>query len=390
MSQTMHQYANTEAANPAHQTYDSDELDDQHWNGLQETHAPPSDPSDAEMVDHAMDFIHKAQPVAAHGAFPKLTKPVAIPQVSPTLGAPFARAYAEVLQTHNIGIVEFVEFIDNFNILLTGSPPLTALSIVGQAASFVPVHFVGLAGTGLQLAAGAGKYAMVKTRCAHFVHRSNEFFFEPRGLKVKVLKTEHIAKICGVSIDDIAVRPLQPGDNPESMGPLDRRLQAVEGRVEHLRLDVPPPTEQSNVLAKVSAGESAFTQRRLNAKTTKNRVKAMEEMPAAPGGFDAKTQKELDKLDREEAKVRSKERKPEKIEKDMRKIKKERREVMEDAKEDKGKNKEKYLKDDKEIKKSRKGLWIVVFNKDVVEVWEAEEEKQKQQGPLAFLHRSKK
>ena len=390
MSQTVHQHANVDVAHGAYGPSDSDELDDQHWNGFPETQAPLSDPSDAELVGHAMNFVHKARPVAAYGATPKLTKLVAIPQVSPTLGAPFARAYAEVLQSYNIGMAEFVEFIDNFNILLTGSPPLTALSMAGQVMNFVPVHFVGLAGTGLQFAAGAGKYAMVKTRCTHFVHRSNESFFEPRGLKVKLLKTEHIAKICGVSLDDIAVKPLQPGDDLHSMGPLDRRLKAVEGRMEHLTLDVPPPTEQSNVLAKISAVESSFTEKKMNKKTNKHREKAMEEMPAAEGGVDAKTQKELDKLDREEAKVRSKEKKPEKIEKEMRKIEKERREVMEKGGKDEGKHREKYLKEDKEIKQSKKGLWIVVFNKDVVDVWEAEAERQKEQGPLGFLHRSKK
>ncbi|KAI1611960.1 hypothetical protein EDD36DRAFT_439865 [Exophiala viscosa] len=232
---------------------------------------------------------------------------------------------------------------------------------------------------------------MVKTRCAHFVRRSNEQFFVPRGLKVKILKTEYLAKICGVRLEELMVKPLQPGMDMDTMGgPLDRRLQAVAGHVADLTMDVPPPTEQSNLLAKISAKESAHSEAKMDKKTMKGREKAMEKMPAAPGGVNAKAQRELDKLDSEEEKVHREETKPKKIEKELRKIEEDRQKVLADAQKDSGKDQEDSIKDDKEVKKSKKGLWMIVFNKDAVEHWEAEEEKRKANGPFGFLHRSKK
>ncbi|KAK4945639.1 hypothetical protein LTR10_015258 [Elasticomyces elasticus] len=371
--------------------HSNDGVSDVEWDDGVENHPPMADSSDAEMVDQAMGFMHNAQPLASGTSFAPLQKPVAVPQVSPALGAPFARAYAEVLQSYDINPVVWTEFVDNFNVLLTGSPPLTALSVAGQALSFVPVHYLGLAGTGLQMAAGLGKYAMVKTRCAHFVKRSNEQFFVPRGLKVKILKTEHLARICGVSLEEFMVKPLQPGTNLDNVGgPLDRRLEAVSGRVADLTLNVPPPTEQTNILAKISAKESAHSEAKMNKKTMKNREKAMEKMPTTPGGVNAKAQKDLDKLDKEEEKVYRKETEPRKIEKELRKIEEDRRKVMEDAQKDAAKDQEDSIKEDKEVKKSKKGLWIIVFNRDAVEHWEAEEEKRKANGPFGFLRRSKK
>ena len=88
--------------------------------------------------------------------------------------------------------------------------------------------------------------------------------------------------------------------------------------------------------------------------------------------------------------MQAKKTKPKKIEKEMRKIEEERRELLDDAKGDQGKDREKYLKKDKEIQKSKKGLWMILFNRDAVQMWEAEEEKRKASGPLGFLHGSSK
>ena len=370
--------------------HDNNGDSDDEWDNTAEHDPQMSDSSDAEMVEHAMGFMHHAQPLSSRTSFAPLQKPVAVPQVSPAMGAPFARAYADILQSYDINPVAWMEFVDNFNVLLTGSPPLTALSMAGKAMSFVPFFYLGFAGTGLQLAAGLGKYAMVKTRCTHFVRRSNEQFFVPRGLKAKVLNTKFLAQICGVSLEEVMVKPLQPGMNLDTMGgPLDRRLQAVAGCVADLTMDVPPPTEQTHMLAKISAKESAHSVAKLNTKTMEQRDKAMEKMPGAAGGVNAKTQKELDKLDREEEKVHREETKPKKIEKELRKIEEDRQKVLADARKDSSKDQEDSIKEDKEVKKSKKGLWIVVFNQGAVEHWEAEEEKRKANGPFGFLHRSK-
>ena len=61
-------------------------------------------------------------------------------QVSPKMNSPFVRAYSEVLPAYNIRIEESVSFLDSFNVLMTGSPPLAALNRVGNVLGLVPYH----------------------------------------------------------------------------------------------------------------------------------------------------------------------------------------------------------------------------------------------------------
>lgn len=78
---------------------------------------------------------------------------------------------------------------------MTGSPPLAALSTVGQVLRLVPYHWANVAGGITMVAAGVATFAIIKTRCAKFVELSNVEFVEPRGLKVQVKSTEDMAKI---------------------------------------------------------------------------------------------------------------------------------------------------------------------------------------------------
>lgn len=136
---------------------------------------------DSAMLDRALEFARHHHVPLPLAYTPRLRKPVAIPQVSPKMNSPFARAYSEVLSAYSIRIEEFVQFIDNFNILMTGSPPLAALNTVGQVLGLVPHHWAHVAGGITTVAAGVATFAVIKTRCAKFVKLSNVEFFEPKG-----------------------------------------------------------------------------------------------------------------------------------------------------------------------------------------------------------------
>jgi hypothetical protein len=139
---------------------------------------------------------------------------------------------------------------------MTGSPPLAALNTVGQVLAFVPNHWAQLAGGINQVPAGVATYAVIKTRCARFLKLSNSEFFEPRGLKVQVKSAEEMAKICGVSLQDVMVEPLRPHEDMTRIDPLSRRRKAVEAYIAPLLLDVPLPAEQTNVLVRLSQKRS--------------------------------------------------------------------------------------------------------------------------------------
>lgn len=86
-------------------------------------------PSDDEILDQALEFA--AHPPPAYTSIPRLTRPVVVPQISNGIGMPYSRAWAPALLDHGISMEEFVEFIDNLNIVSTGSPPLKVIDAVG-------------------------------------------------------------------------------------------------------------------------------------------------------------------------------------------------------------------------------------------------------------------
>jgi hypothetical protein len=67
-----------------------------------------------EILDQALAFTHR--PPALGITIQRLQKPIAIPQVHPDIGMPFARAYSEALSSHDITREEFTEFLDNLNV----------------------------------------------------------------------------------------------------------------------------------------------------------------------------------------------------------------------------------------------------------------------------------
>lgn len=85
--------------------------------GESDLYQPPSSTSnsDDEILEQALNFASHPVPEQVRD-LRQLDKPVAVPQVSPTLGMPFARGYSDVLRSHGITEQEFVDFIDHLNV----------------------------------------------------------------------------------------------------------------------------------------------------------------------------------------------------------------------------------------------------------------------------------
>jgi hypothetical protein len=115
-------------------------------------------PSDDEVLDQALEFA--AHPPPAYTSIPRLARPVAVPQIS-----------------NGISMEEFVEFIDNLNIVSTGSPPLKVIDAVSGMLGMVPYHWFALAGGWTQGLAKLGTAAVSKGRADRYMKRANEEFF---------------------------------------------------------------------------------------------------------------------------------------------------------------------------------------------------------------------
>lgn len=85
------------------------------------------------ILDSALEFTKG--PISAHPG--RLIKPVVVPQVYNGIGTPFARAYSDDLAQCGVSNEEFLQFIDNFNVVATASPPLQVLDLVGNIISFM-------------------------------------------------------------------------------------------------------------------------------------------------------------------------------------------------------------------------------------------------------------
>lgn len=346
----------------------------------------PQRPSyDADLLEQALLFTrHSATDDAVHT---RLARPVVVPQVSSGIGKPFARAYSSALQSKGIGMQEFIEFIDNLNLVSTGSPPLQVLDLAGGVVGMVPHHIPQLVGNALSLTAKIGTAAVSKGRSNIFVNEANKHFFAPRSLKMEVVGSQVLKERLGLRADADLVAAL---DGSTHLSVQDRRILALEPYTSPLTFDVPPPTAQTNALERLSAAQVARQLSRSDKKALEDREKALRKSGGSgkESKADQDLEKELAKLEKECGKVeqeyekqmakvekdrtkntgsraeaqcrRDADRAERKRQRDVEKLKEEREKILRKAEGDSTKDRRGARKDDKEIKSAEKLLWIFV------------------------------
>ncbi|PVH78895.1 hypothetical protein DL98DRAFT_381553, partial [Cadophora sp. DSE1049] len=201
-----------------------------------------------------------------------LTKPIVLPQIRKGRTQAFFRAWAPGLQSKGITQSDFLSFIDNLNVVATKSPPLQIVDLAGGIIALVPHAWFNVAGLAVSISAKLGAAAVSKGRTELYLREVNKKLFGPRGLKVSIastLATREILKVPG-SLPKLA----SLSDETFYINTAERALRAVAPYSAHLELDVPPPTEQSTMLAKVSAKEAASKDRKNHKKVMKKRDKA--------------------------------------------------------------------------------------------------------------------
>ncbi|KAL8277543.1 hypothetical protein RQP46_010098 [Phenoliferia psychrophenolica] len=234
-----------------------------------------------------------------------LPRPVAIPQISPLFDSPFVRAYPQIAPS-GIDADEWCRFLDGLSLAMIGSPPLQVVALVGKVCGFVPSIAATVAAVVLQVGAGFGSLILSKSLTEKYLTYTNETFFAPRGLRVRICNTAAMRQLVGlddgepVPISKVAyagkvaeaialklpiigkgisrfkVPTVTPIDPNSSSSLLERRLAPIEHLVMPLSYDVPPPAAPAGLMDKTSnlavklrkhqvgsAEDKAMTQRRL-------------------------------------------------------------------------------------------------------------------------------
>ena len=193
-------------------------------------------------------------------SFPSLSRPVCIPQIeAPTLRSgpmPFLRCYAPDLSSYDITPTNFVNFIDNLNIVQAANPAIQAVQLVGTGIGFVPHHWAQLASGGIGLAASLGSKAVTVTRMSAFLNKVNKEFFKPRGLEAKVVGIEDLRTAAGLCDEDWL--PYDFDERYErGASVVEKILQTLssQGRIATLSLEVLGPEKQGNWLDRASASQ---------------------------------------------------------------------------------------------------------------------------------------
>jgi hypothetical protein len=326
---------------------------------------------DASMNDafmnQALDFTN--HPPASNSAQHRLRRPVAVPQVAAGLGMPFARAYSPVLQDRDISVNEFLEFIDNLNVVSTGSPPLQILDIAGSVVGMVPHHIPQLVGGAINVTAKLGTAGISKGRSTMFMKKANSDFFTPRGLKVEFITGRALKVKLGLPLDAHLVTPLSESNGLNAQ---ERRIRALQDYISPLAFDVPQPSEQTNTLEKMSAWKVQKQAEQSEKKALKDREKALKKENTAGGDSKAERdfEKKLAKIDKEKEKAQREyekelrkggERKAlREFEREMQKLDREAEKAGKELEKESSKSRKDASKDDKEVKQADKVLWILV------------------------------
>ncbi|KAF8316058.1 hypothetical protein DL93DRAFT_2056630, partial [Clavulina sp. PMI_390] len=171
-------------------------------NSYQPTYAPPPGPPPPLTVDKegalpvyteedaAVLFETPSSPPDRASLEP-LPLPVAVPQVRVSYDAPFVRAWNDDLVRSSVQQEEWLTFIDGLNIAMTASPPLRVIDAAGEHQTFIvyPYHWTIIASALIQAGAQTAARTISKTLTDRYLRRANSTYFEPRGLKVRLMKT---------------------------------------------------------------------------------------------------------------------------------------------------------------------------------------------------------
>ncbi|KFY42437.1 hypothetical protein V495_04522 [Pseudogymnoascus sp. VKM F-4514 (FW-929)] len=303
-------------------------------------------PPGYDFLPEALEFTRHTTPITS--PIIRLESPIAIPQTTHGMGKSFLRAWAPILQYNDISVSDFIAFIDNLNVVSTASPPLQVLDLAGGFVGMVPHHWAQIAGFVIQGTAKIGTGLVSKGRTEVYMQEVNEKLFKPRGLKASLASTEAMRTLLRIPADRPTLAP--PTPPTMTLSTAERALIGADPYNATLDLDVPPPGEQTTMLAKLSA-------KQVMAQEKKNQKKGLKEMEKA-------AKKEEGQREKDKHKAEKRHRKEERREKKRGKAHKGKDRVESDIESDEVQGTSTSGvhsgKQTKEEKNARKLLWIMI------------------------------
>lgn len=112
---------------------------------------------------------------------------------------PFVRAYPPVLAEHGLSKADFLKLLDTTNICLSKCAPFQVAGLAGNVIGLVPHEWALGVSAGLGLIAGAGTAATCYFRTKHHIQKMNREIWEPRGLKITMVKDRELMEKMGLN-----------------------------------------------------------------------------------------------------------------------------------------------------------------------------------------------
>jgi hypothetical protein len=208
-----------------------------------------------------------------------------LPQITGGYGAPFARGYNPQLAEYGLEQDDFLNFLDALNIAMAPSSPLYVIGTAGLIMGCFPYHWAMIAGTLTQTVAQTALYVIRKILTDRLLKRANSTYFQPRGLKIRLMgtgamrrflgldagdskpsKAMRIAKSVGHGIENVAYRLPIPfvgrvvsaRNKPSNIDPnstdnfAERRMADLKGYIAPISFDVPPAKATEALMDKAS------------------------------------------------------------------------------------------------------------------------------------------
>jgi hypothetical protein len=175
---------------------------------------------------------------------PPLLQPVIIPQLDlPPKGesVPFARCYSDFLSLHGIPMREFTSFLDGLALAQSPNSALQGLKMFGAGVAALPLPFIPLAGQGISALATSGS-GHSGSRARLYLERAKKEYFEPRGLRLSIIKDFDLNPRLQIPAHAHRLAPLTNSTLTDNLS--KRRLEGLAPYVAPLRYDVPEQDKQ--------------------------------------------------------------------------------------------------------------------------------------------------
>lgn len=208
--------------------------------------------------------------------------------------SPFVRGYSSELSKVGIDRYTFLAFIDGLNESYVAHPVFEGANILGAVvATFGVIHPVQWAGMGLSFTAVAASAGTSYTRTKGYLKAVNDNLFHPAGLHARILNTRKMMEAVGCDQDNLSLPALDASEDADGASlsqcdtelssilskanePIMRRINALEGFVLPLDLDVPPAVSPDSFLRKMGDSHARYLSRKQQKKLIKKREKAIE------------------------------------------------------------------------------------------------------------------